>query len=175
MKKVSVLLSFVLMFTALHAVLAFTTSGGKLAADDNVHFVNPKKADGSEKTFQEIIAEFKGKVVYVDFWATWCGPCRQQFPHAKEVHKNLAGKEVVFLYISFDRTEAEWKKGIDNLKIYGHHLYPTQKQQQAIYQQFQVTGIPRYMLIDKKGNVVNPDAKRPSAREALVDDIKKLL
>ena len=76
---------------------------------DKVVFINAKKKDGTDKSFAEVLSEFKGSVVYVDFWASWCGPCRGQFPHAKKLHEKLKDKPVVFLYISFDRSEEEWK------------------------------------------------------------------
>lgn len=143
-------------------------------AGDKVVFVDAKKKDGTDKSFAEIISEFKGSVVYVDFWASWCGPCRGQFPHAKKLHEKLKDKPVVFLYISFDRSEDEWKEGVDQFELSGYHWYPTENQQQLIYNQFQVDGIPRYLLIDKNGKVINADANRPSSSTILAD-ITKLL
>lgn len=143
--------------------------------EDGATFVDAKKKDGKDKNFKDIIKEFEGKVVYVDFWASWCGPCRQEFPSAKKVHQDLKGKEVVFLYISFDRNEEDWKKGISKLGLNGYHLYPTDSQKQEIVDKFQVTGIPRYMLVDKKGKIVNGDAPRPSSGEVktLVEGLLK--
>ena len=143
-------------------------------ADQKIVYLDGKKKDGTDKSFKDIISEFKGNVVYVDFWATWCGPCRMQFPYAKEVHKQLEGKKVVFLYVSFDRSEAAWKKGVEDMQLQGYHLFPNDNQKSMINNEFQVSSIPRYMLIDKKGNVVNADAKRPST-EGLVKDIEALL
>lgn len=145
-----------------------TTSGSKIV------YLNAKKADGTDKSFADVIAEFKGKVVYVDFWASWCGPCRGQFPHAKKLHAKLNDKPVVFLYISFDRSEEEWKEGAENFELEGYHFFPNENQQRLIYNQFQVDGIPRYMLIDKNGKMVDADASRPSA-SSILDEITKLL
>lgn len=142
---------------------------------DDIKFINPRNAAGKPKTFDELIGEFKGKVVYVDFWASWCGPCRQQFPYSKEIHQQLEGKDVVFLYISFDDDENAWRRAIEKFAMPGYHILPTDEQKQAFYNRFQVTGIPRYMLIDKNGKVVDDNAKRPSSKEALIKDIEKLL
>ena len=119
------------------------------------------------------IGDFKGKVIYVDFWASWCGPCRQQFPFSKQMHDGLNDKEkkkVVFLYISIDEDLDAWKNAVQQLKLdngeNGHSIPAAQK--------YQVNSIPRYMIIDKNGNIVNPNAPRPSDPSAL-ELLKKLM
>jgi thiol-disulfide isomerase/thioredoxin len=143
--------------------------------DGDVQFVNDKNSDGSEKTLAQALAEFKGKVVYIDFWATWCGPCKAEFPFSRELHKKFADKKVVFLYISMDQDENSWKRGVNKFKLPGYHFYPTEAQREAIYYKYQVEGIPRYMLVDKKGNIVNPMAPRPSQADMTEAQIASLL
>lgn len=123
------------------------------------------------------ISELKGKVVYVDFWASWCGPCRKQFPFAKELKKKFTKKElkkVVFLYISIDDNEDSWRKAIEQYDIQGLHGWSPGGWGSKASQAFQLRSIPRYMLIDAKGNVADANAKRPSSTE-IYEDIKKLL
>lgn len=117
---------------------------------------------GNKFTFED----FKGKVIYVDFWASWCGPCRQQFPYSKKIHEELTEKEkkkVVFLYVSIDDEPESWKKAIEQLKLdKGEHGFSPGGWNSDVVQKFQINGIPRYMIIDKKGEIVNPEAPRPS-------------
>lgn len=143
---------------------------------DGVVFINAKTAKGKEKSFQDIIGEFKGKVVYVDFWASWCPPCRNEMPFSKQLHEQFKdNKDVVFLYITFDRTEEAWKNGIEKMEIQGHHWYPSDVQKADINNKYQVAGIPRYMLVDKTGVVVNTDASRPSSGQVIATNISDLL
>jgi thiol-disulfide isomerase/thioredoxin len=160
------------------ALLLFVAFSFTAAApqDSGIVFIEPKKKNGQEKNFDEVIKEFKGKVVYVDFWASWCPPCRGEMPYSKQLHDTFKGNDnVVFLYITFDRTENAWKNGITNMAIEGYHWYPSETQRMDINAKYQVSGIPRYMLIDKTGKVVNTDALRPSSGKGIADAIKALL
>ncbi|MES2141210.1 MAG: TlpA disulfide reductase family protein [Bacteroidota bacterium] len=123
------------------------------------------------------LADFRGKVIYVDFWASWCGPCRQQFPFSKKLHEQLTDKqkkEVVFLYISIDNTEEIWKQAVNSLQLGGVHALSPGGWSSFVAKYYQISGIPRYMLIDKKGNVVDPNAKRPDDENTLQDILNLL-
>lgn len=123
------------------------------------------------------LSDFKGKVVYVDFWASWCGPCRQQMPFSHELPKKLSKKQlknVVFLYISIDDTEERWKGGIEQNKIEGVNLLSPGGWSSPACAKFGIQSIPRYMLINKKGEIANANAKRPSD-PTIIDDIIKLV
>ncbi len=123
------------------------------------------------------LADYRGKVIYVDFWASWCGPCREQFPYSKMLHEQLSDKqkkEVIFLYISIDNTEEIWKQAVNNLKLNGEHALSPGGWNSVVAKYYQINSIPRYILIDKKGNVVNANATRPSDEGTLQDIIKLL-
>lgn len=119
------------------------------------------------------LSDYKGKVVYLDFWASWCGPCRQQMPAAKELKKYYEGKDVVFLYVSIDKDTASWENGINAMSIEGvHTLSPTWSGE--IAQKYNISSIPAYFLIDKKGNFAARPA-RPSQKEEVIKQIDALL
>lgn len=122
------------------------------------------------------LSKFKGKVVYVDFWASWCGPCKVQFPHAKKLHESLPEKlkkEIVFLYISIDDTVEKWKEGMKSNGLEDYENGHAEGGWGAeVLGKLGIRSIPRYMLIDRNGKIVNPNARRPSDPEILSDLIR---
>jgi len=121
------------------------------------------------------LESFKGKVVYIDFWASWCGPCRQQFPFSKKMHDALTEKQrkkIVFLYISIDDNEDVWIKSIKDLDIQGTHTISKGGWKSEACKKFQISSIPRYMIMDAQGIIVDDNAPRPSDSELLQRLIK---
>lgn len=108
--------------------------------------------------------DLKGKYVYVDVWATWCGPCKREIPYLKEVEKKYHDKNIEFVSISVDRPKAyeAWRKMVTDKTLGGIQLYADNAFQSDFVQGYLIKGIPRFILIDPDGNIVNSNAPRPS-------------
>ena len=155
MKKIRLLL------IALVAGLAIAATFPMISTNDGEGAIF---MDVKGKKFDEVLTQFKGKVVYIDFWASWCGPCIGQMPYSAKLHEKYKDKDVAFLYISFDYTKEAWKRGVEKYKIKGYHWMPDKKQMREIMKRFRVKGIPRYMLVSKKGEILTDDFLRPSSK-----------
>lgn len=138
-------------FEALKAVSTFK------AGTAGYNFSYP---DTSGKTVS--LKNLKGKVVLVDMWATWCGPCKAEIPHLQKLEEEMAGKDVEFVSISVDveKDKEKWKQFVADKKLGGTQLFASGWSDMAKF--YSVTGIPRFMVFDKKGNIVSVDAPRPS-------------
>ena len=129
------------------------------------------------------LSDFKGKIVYIDFWASWCGPCKREMPFSKELHDKLAKsldekqmKDIVFLYISIDKTEEPWRAAIKALELGGIQGFSAADNPKGVGAFFQVNSIPRYMLMDRSGEIINLNASRPSdpaTEQMLLDLLRK--
>jgi thiol-disulfide isomerase/thioredoxin len=122
------------------------------------------------------LSDFKGKYVYIDVWATWCGPCRQEIPHLQEVEKKYHGKKIEFVSISIDKVKdhEKWKKMVTDKSLGGVQLFADKDWGSDFIQAYSINSIPRFILIDPDGKVVDADAKRPSD-PALQAELDKLL
>jgi len=121
------------------------------------------------------LEDLKGKYVYVDVWATWCGPCISEIPSLKQVEKDFHGKNIAFVSTSIDRAKDHntWVEMVKNKQLGGTQLMADNAWQSKFVQDYAIEGIPRFILIDPDGNIVSADAPRPSDPR-LVEMFKEL-
>lgn len=142
---------------------------------NTAHLSEYKDADS---LFKALIAPYKGKVIYVDFWGTWCGPCKENMQYSNALKERVKGKEVIFMYFANRSPEDSWKSIIQEYKITGEnvvHFRLPDNQQSMIERMFSVKSFPTYMLIDKEGHVVNASASQPKQTEIAAKQILELL
>ncbi|WP_308993788.1 redoxin family protein [Mariniflexile litorale] len=121
------------------------------------------------------LSDLKGNYVYVDVWATWCGPCKVEIPSLKALEKKYHGKKIQFVSLSidddrshggsWDKARENWKAMIADKELSGVQLFAPNGWQSQFVLDYKIQGIPRFILIDPNGNIVTPDAPRPSSSE----------
>ena len=122
------------------------------------------------------LEDLRGKYVYIDVWATWCGPCIAEIPHMKRVEQQFHGKNIEFVGISIDTKKdyEKWKKFVVTKELAGIQLFADNDWNSDFVKAYGINGIPRFILIDPQGNIVDANAERPSS-PALTTQLEKLL
>ena len=113
------------------------------------------------------LSDLRGKYVYIDLWATWCGPCRGEIPYLQKIEEKYHGKNIEFVSISVDalKDHDKWQKFVTDKQLGGTQLFSDNEWKSDFVTSYEVTGIPRFILIDPNGNVLSSDAARPSSPE----------
>ena len=131
-----------------------------------------------EKILRKLIEPYKGKVILVDVWGTWCGPCRAALSHSQDLYEYMKPYDMIFLYLANRSPEETWKSIIKEYNVTGdnvvHYNLP-EAQQKAIENFLKVDAFPTYILIDKEGNIldVNADPTHTDAFAKLVKSISE--
>uniref|UniRef100_UPI00356570D7 TlpA family protein disulfide reductase n=1 Tax=Mariniphaga sp. TaxID=1954475 RepID=UPI00356570D7 len=132
------------------------------------------KTEG-DKIFHNIIKNYKGKVVYVDFWATWCGPCKAGIEQIKPLKEELKNENIVFVYIT-NPTSPEKDYAKAKPDIMGEHYKLTSDEWNHLAAKFNIYGIPHYALVDKNGRVANahlPHFNNDELKKVLLEQVSK--
>ena len=117
------------------------------------YVVNATPDTEGDKLFDAIMQKYKGKVVFVDFWATWCSPCRSGIERMKPLKEELKDKDIAFVYITNPTSPTDtWNMMVPDVK--GEHYRVTQDEWNHFASKFNISGIPHYMLVDRDGTVV---------------------
>lgn len=111
----------------------------------------------------ELLTRYKGQVVLLDLWASWCRPCIEEFPVSVALANKYRSKGLVVLFLSIDKDPAKWRQAFKHLPKGTHNLYCFSSLANSVFlKELEVTTVPRYVLIDRNGLVRYPDALRPS-------------
>jgi peroxiredoxin len=116
------------------------------------------------------LSQLRGKVVYLDFWATWCGPCLAEMPASQELRRKFGGRDVVFLYVSLDAQAADWQKYLATKVVASPnavHLHDGGAFDGPAPRAFNVQSIPSYWLIGRDGRILANNPPRPSTSPAI--------
>lgn len=115
--------------------------------------------------FTEISRENMGKVIFLDVWAIWCGGCINAFPASKALYESLDKNQVEFIYLCLDSPEEKWQNIINQYNLPGKHYLLNDDQQALIRNALNISGLPRYLIIDQNGSFVTTRAPSPHEEE----------
>lgn len=122
-------------------------------------------------SLDEIINQQKGKLILIDLWASWCVPCLEQIPYSEMLKHQFSNEKICFLYLSTDRQMLQWQHKNKDIGIDPNFSYLFENfSNQSFLKKNNVETVPRYILLDQKGKIINADAPRPSDPE-----LKKLI
>jgi thiol-disulfide isomerase/thioredoxin len=129
-------------------------------------------------SFDSLTRLYKGKLIYIDLWASWCMPCLAEMPNSAQLQKKYAGKDMVFLYLSMDKSKSPWEtamKDYPTLMTAANSYLLLNNFESPLAKKYNISSIPRYMLIGKTGKLLSSDAPRPgeeALRKMIEENIK---
>lgn len=135
-----------------------------------------ERTDGVQTAFEHVLRRHRGKVIYVDLWASWCAPCRGGMPAALKLREHYRDKEVVFLYLAVNDTRDAWRSAVKSCRTdyLGENYRVLNSSDARFLLEIKNTKIPQMLLYDRTGKLVDTDAPRPED-ERIKKEIDRLL
>ncbi|MGL5683272.1 MAG: TlpA family protein disulfide reductase [Marinifilaceae bacterium] len=112
--------------------------------------------------------DYKGKYLVLDFWASWCGPCRAEIPHLKELYEEYGDKDVAFLSVSIDKKESDWLKALKEEAMPWKQIQ-ADNAGKDVMKSYQFSGIPHIVVLDKEGNIVGTGLRGTKLKETIAE------
>lgn len=128
-----------------------------------------------KRILDSIIKDNKGKVIYIDFWGTWCGPCIAEFPNSKNMIQKYIGKDVTFVFICLGSDEKKAKSIFTEFQLKGNNYYCTDEQGDAILKGLGIKSLPYYILIDRQGYITDQGSGLRPMGPVTIGRVEKLL
>ncbi len=138
---------------------------GKMAPDFSLVDINGNAVN---------LSDYKGKVVLLAFWASWCNPCLHEMPYSKDLLASFSPSKVEFIYVALEKSKPTWQNYVRKHNLTGQHVFANGIYETEIAIDFDIQSVPYYILIDKEGKIAKNPATKPSFG-GLKEDIKSLL
>ena len=131
---------------------------------------------GEKISFETLLKKNVGKVIYVDFWASWCMPCMREMIPAADLRKKYVGKDVVFFYLTLDDKKEAWTKGVENAQLgeVMDNYFILNMKTAPLIRDLKINEIPRYLIYNKTGSLVYTQAPSPGSK-VIVEILDKFL
>lgn len=135
----------------------------KLNQNNRTSGILTNLVDNNQLNFEEVLTKHKGKIILVDFWASWCSPCREQMAQIEDLKLKFNESEFQIVKISIDKDYSAWVRAskIEKLTNDKNSFIMSDWKNTQIYKNFNIQNIPRYMIFDRKGKIINDDAPNP--------------
>lgn len=144
----------------------------KFSIGDDLELIN---VNGESTSLEALIASNQDKVIYIDFWASWCAPCIKEMPYSKEIQTEFDSDQLIYVYLSADRKDLPWEKAMKRHELKtGLHFRIDNAGYTTKMEELNIPALPHYMIYHK-GQLVNKDAPRPSDKEKLIAEFNRYL
>ena len=156
----------------------YAALGKQVLSSDNLKSNDiVKDITEGEKIFRKLVEPYKGKIILIDVWGTWCAPCKEALSHSQEEYERLKPYDMVFMYLANSSPENSWKNVIKEYNVTGDnvvHFNLPAAQQKAVENYIKVSAYPTYKLVDQNGNLLDVNAD-PHHLDVLEKLIKRIL